>query len=240
MKEYFILIKPLTPIWTGDAEGRITTLKETGIIGSLRWWYETLIRGLGGTACDITSDNPKERCDYERDKGKICNTCELFGCTGWGRKFKLEASPVNYIEELNIGTRKKLRDGRERYLRRKIRGFISENPVTLTITPLRGITKSEWALLNKTFKIIEEHGALGAHSSQGNGVIKILQNSLPGQESSIDTKNFISGDTSYPKKENLETEIRKNLFSDSSKEYLLKECRLKEEKNRKEVMEGLI
>jgi CRISPR-associated protein Cmr1 len=51
MKEYTVKIKPLTPLWTGDAERKPGTLRETGIIGSLRWWYEALIRGLGGTAC---------------------------------------------------------------------------------------------------------------------------------------------------------------------------------------------
>lgn len=47
-----VKIKTLTPIWTGDADRRNTTLREAGIIGSLRWWYEALIKGLGGTACD--------------------------------------------------------------------------------------------------------------------------------------------------------------------------------------------
>lgn len=81
MKEYIVKIKPLTPIWTGDAERKGTTLRETGIIGSLRWWYEALIRGLGGTACDPT----KTEC---KDKNR-CVVCELFGCTGWARKFLL-------------------------------------------------------------------------------------------------------------------------------------------------------
>jgi CRISPR-associated protein Cmr1 len=341
MKEFTVLIKPLTPIWTGDAEGKITTLKETGIIGSLRWWYETLIRGLGWKACDPTKTECKE--------SNHCNACELFGCTGWGRKFRLEASLANSMEELNVGTRKGPH-------KRKILGFISENPVTLTIIPLRKITGNEWALLNRTLKIIEKYGALGAHCSQGNGVIKILQNSLPGQESGIDIKNFKSKDTYYSNlrdfffykfqlefmrdilelieeqvfwihrekkerteneefekwrrswndyhflpvalhvrdsvrpleqnrnkrhaffgkmgrgsrvfvshgyminnrvvemriwgykddgirekiKENLGTELRKHLFCDSSKEYLLKECRLKDEKTGKEVIEELI
>jgi hypothetical protein len=54
MKDYSVTIKPLTPIWTGDAQRKGDTLRETGIIGSLRWWYEALIRGLGGSACDPT------------------------------------------------------------------------------------------------------------------------------------------------------------------------------------------
>jgi len=46
-----VRLKTLTPIWTGDAERQNTRLRETGIISSLRWWYEALVRGLGGYAC---------------------------------------------------------------------------------------------------------------------------------------------------------------------------------------------
>jgi len=77
-----VRIKTLTPIWTGDAERKNTELRETGIIGSLRWWYEALIRGLGGSACDPTNSN----CEGKNH----CDACELFGCTGWSRKFRLE------------------------------------------------------------------------------------------------------------------------------------------------------
>jgi len=56
MEEYTVKIKALTPLWTGDAERKSNKIRETGIIGSLRWWYEALIRGLGGNACDPTND----------------------------------------------------------------------------------------------------------------------------------------------------------------------------------------
>jgi len=98
-KSYTVKIRPLTPIWTGDADRQNTTLRETGIIGSLRWWYEALIRGLGGTACDPTSDHRcqlsgKEKTERERIS-KMCPACYLFGCTGWARKFRLEINEVN-------------------------------------------------------------------------------------------------------------------------------------------------
>lgn len=87
MKEYTVKIRPLTPIWTGDENRKKTTLRETGIIGSLRWWYEALIRGLGGSACDPTNT----RCKDEDH----CDACELFGCTGWARRFRLEIKNTN-------------------------------------------------------------------------------------------------------------------------------------------------
>jgi CRISPR-associated protein Cmr1 len=85
-----VKIKTLTPLWTGDIDGECNKIKETGIIGSLRWWYEALVRGLGGYACDITSNNSLEKCDYYRDKDRICDACRLFGCTGWSRRFRIE------------------------------------------------------------------------------------------------------------------------------------------------------
>lgn len=80
-------IKLQTPgeIWTGDHRGKSKVLRETGLIGSIRWWYEALIRALGGTACDPADDSGCGGGDH-------CDACELFGCTGWSRKFILRCS----------------------------------------------------------------------------------------------------------------------------------------------------
>lgn len=177
MREFTVTIRTLTPIWTGDAERKTTTLRETGIIGSLRWWYEALIRGLGGTACDPTSKDTK--CNGENH----CNACELFGCTGWARKFRLEVEFNNSIPEVCIGTREKRN---KRYLKRNVSGLMSYNAsIILRFIPLKEISYNEWALLNKTFEIITEYGALGARISQGNGVIKVIKNNLPHQEEQV-------------------------------------------------------
>jgi CRISPR-associated protein Cmr1 len=79
-----IKLKTLTPLWTGGVDQTCERLHETGLIGSLRWWYEALVRGLGGYACDPTDDSPCRDTDH-------CAACELFGCTGWSRKFRLQA-----------------------------------------------------------------------------------------------------------------------------------------------------
>jgi CRISPR-associated protein Cmr1 len=92
--EFTVKIKALTPIWTGDENGECKTLRETGIIGSLRWWYEVLIRGLGGSPCDPTNS----KCDGKNH----CDACELFGCTGWGRKFRLEVEKQDSIIILKL------------------------------------------------------------------------------------------------------------------------------------------
>ncbi|HOP95415.1 MAG TPA: type III-B CRISPR module RAMP protein Cmr1 [Dictyoglomaceae bacterium] len=165
MSEFTVKIRPLTPIWTGDANRQNTTLRETGIIGSLRWWDEALIRGLGGTACDPT--NESSRCKLDHDKfykaikngssiqdaldAQICQVCQLFGCTGWARKFRLEV----------------------------VGNDITPDLITLFFIPVRDISQQEWGLLNISLGIIANYGALGAHISQGNGVIEIVENNLP-------------------------------------------------------------
>jgi CRISPR-associated protein Cmr1 len=88
-----ITLKTLTPLWTGGVGGTCDRLHETGIIGSLRWWYEAIVRGLDGWACDPTDNG----CIYERKAGeshkkaynRLCDACKLFGCTGWRRRFRL-------------------------------------------------------------------------------------------------------------------------------------------------------
>ncbi|MBW2137903.1 MAG: type III-B CRISPR module RAMP protein Cmr1 [Deltaproteobacteria bacterium] len=76
-------IRTLTPLWTGGVDRTCDRLHETGIIGSLRWWYEAIVRGLGGEACDPSQGT----CGF--DAG-LCDVCQLFGATGWRRRFRLE------------------------------------------------------------------------------------------------------------------------------------------------------
>ena len=176
MEPFIVKIKPLTPIWTGDANKKCKHLRETGILGSLRWWYEAVVRGLGGTACDPTNS----KCEGK----KHCDACELFGCTGWAREFRLEVnhSDVDSVPMIEIGTRemRKIR-GRDKYLKRTSSGCMTNGTIDLAFVPLRCITDYDRSLLNKTFEVIEKYGALGARISQGNGLIKIVENQFPEQ-----------------------------------------------------------
>lgn len=40
-----IRLRTLTPLWTGGVDGTCDLLHVTGIMGSLRWWYEAIVRG---------------------------------------------------------------------------------------------------------------------------------------------------------------------------------------------------
>jgi len=131
-----ITLTTLTPLWTGGVDGICDRLHETGLIGSLRWWYEVLVRGLGGYACDPTGE---DRCP-DKD-GNRCVACELFGCTGWARKFRLQM-----LTTLEKNKNKVIAKGQS---------------LKIAIIPLRSIDPEEWCLLNATFRLISEYGAIG-------------------------------------------------------------------------------
>src|SRR5579883_544770 len=85
-----ITLETVTPIWTGGARRTSDRLHTTGVRGSLRWWYEALVRGVGGRACKADG-----ACRYdEEDKlyQGLCDVCRIFGTTGWARRFKLITS----------------------------------------------------------------------------------------------------------------------------------------------------
>ena len=94
-----IPIRTLTPLWTGGADRSSAMVHDPGLLGSLRWGDEGLIRGLGAYACDPTGE---DRCKYEEDKkdatearrnaiDRMCPACRLFGCTSWRRRFRFES-----------------------------------------------------------------------------------------------------------------------------------------------------
>lgn len=118
--------KALTDLWTGDLNEKSGRLIPTGLLGSIRWWFEVLVRGLGGSACDPS---------YTKCEGRNhCVVCELFGCTGWARKFRFEVLNLNE----NTG-----------------------QTLILSFTPLRPICVEEWTLLNATLRLIADYGAIG-------------------------------------------------------------------------------
>jgi CRISPR-associated protein Cmr1 len=136
--------KALTDLWTGSVtlEERNGQIKEktgpdrlitTGMLGSIRWWFEVLVRGLGGNACDPTDTKCEDR--------NHCAVCELFGCTGWARKFRFE------VLDENSGT--------------KTDQIKQNQTFSLCFTPIRPIRVEEWTLLDAALRLIVEYGAIG-------------------------------------------------------------------------------
>ena len=140
MDDLKITLKTLTPLWTGGVDQTCDRLHETGVIGSLRWWYEALVRGLGGYACDPTSE---DRCP-DKD-GKRCAACELFGCTGWARKFRLRV-----LDEQG----------------RLVQNALAANQtVQLQFLELRPMSDEEKWLLIKAVEIASNYGSLGGKTT---------------------------------------------------------------------------
>jgi len=135
-----IRLKTLTPLWTGGIDQTCDRLHETGLIGSLRWWYEALVRGLGGYACDPTSE---DRCP-DKD-GKHCVACELFGCTGWARKFRL-----------------RVLDAKGKLIQAPLQ---KDTEFVLAFVELRPINDTEKWLLLKAVEIAAKYGALGGKTT---------------------------------------------------------------------------
>ena len=138
-------LRALTDIWTGDAERKPDRLIPTGVTGSLRWWFEVLVRGLEGRACDPTVDEvrcPSKKVKGPHKPGNHCVVCELFGCTGWARKFRLMIMDENGGEVIQSQIE-------------------AGQTFTLKFIPLRKIQPEEWCLLDLTLRLIADYGAIG-------------------------------------------------------------------------------
>lgn len=150
-------LKTLTPVWTGGvAKNDNSKLHITGIKGSIRWWYEALIRGLGAYACDPTSskepNKEPKKCELnlkelsakttDEIKKQLCPACYLFGCTNWSGKFNiriLEPGTVEPVQHLNS----------------------SGISFDLVFIKRKTFEDAEEKLLQMTLKLIVDYGAIG-------------------------------------------------------------------------------
>ncbi len=159
-----VKLKIKTPIWTGDIDSKSNVLRATGIMGSLRWWTEAALRGLGRFVCDPTSN---ERCpEKENNQQKYCTACLIFGATGLRKAFKIELKGGTRVfagGALNIKP-----NGRNRgwYLGSGIIGDIE-----LRIVPL--VNEFDPVLILLPLKIASDWGAIGAKIQLGYGVVEM-------------------------------------------------------------------
>ena len=119
----------VTPLWTGGADGKSDRLHVTGILGSLRWWYEVMVRGLGGNACDPS----KHSCLYDPEKPPdygLCNVCQIFGATGWSRRFRLVINDEAGLRSASPWERRitASRSYKDRFRKEKIPTWFFDNP----------------------------------------------------------------------------------------------------------------
>lgn len=161
MKSVSIEIKTLTPIWTGGVNRECDILHETGIIGSMRWWYEAIVRGLGGYACDPS----KHQCP-DKD-GNVCDACLIFGATGWRRRFDLKIIHDNTEPAWKGEEMIKVRPPA-----RSHGWFLSAGRIGSFTLKIHG-DSDVIARLASLLLFLEEWGAIGAKPQLGYGFFKI-------------------------------------------------------------------
>jgi len=149
MEPIRIKIKTLTPIWTGGVDRGCVRVHETGILGSLRWWYEAIVRGLGGYACDPTDESAKcKEYDFKRGPKSVCAACYLFGCMGWARKFRFEIRGDN-SNKLGALVQQRIR---------------ANQTLWLVFRPIRPVNLVEITLFWRTVQLISKYGAISART----------------------------------------------------------------------------
>lgn len=191
-----IRIDTKTPLWTGGIPaGKVDRLHETGILGSLRWWYEAIVRGLGGEACDSTTGKcqfnaenyKKSLAEDERQRlheAGLCNVCQMFGATGWQRRFRLVVDEVS-ISDASIQDTVELKrqvymdyEGKERtptwYFRDPTRHHPAPNtPKIGSFTlDIQSLEQDFSYIIAGLIQFIADWSALGSRAQMGFGVVE--------------------------------------------------------------------
>ena len=168
-----------TPLWTADASKQTRRAVGTGIIGSLRWWYESLVRGLGGWACDPTDADARcpprnAKVTPENVPTVLCPACHLFGATGWAKTFTLNITadrtqpaypPTGQGRVQTAGSQSNRRRSSTWYFDPGRSGTLA-----LTILPRRPGDTETLPLLLGLLEFIRRNAALGAKTGLGYGL----------------------------------------------------------------------
>lgn len=137
---------------------------ETGLLGSWRWWYEVIVRGLGGWACDPA----RHTCSLEAG---LCDACRMFGATGWRRRFRVIVSEVQ--KGASVSVPRRIQAIKHHQSKWYLPGPGYMGKFTLNLIPWDAEMPLEQILL--TLKLIALYGALGAKTGLGYGEVDILE-----------------------------------------------------------------
>jgi len=187
-----IPLQTLTPLWTGGAQaGVVDRIHETGIIGSLRWWFEILVRSVGGKVLSPheailkLEDYKALNAGQKKDPVKLkqCGLCDvslIFGATNWKRKFRLEIEDRTCdipLRDIRINT------GSGQPAKWFFKGPAREGNLTLKIIPLtRDRNLFDPAIIEGLVQFISDWGGFGARNQMGFGIVK------PKPEHHLDTR----------------------------------------------------
>lgn len=194
-----IPLHTVTPIWTGGANKDMDRIHETGLIGSFRWWYELLARGMGGQV-KKASDSQFNKDEYQQHNGQneierlrlagLCDVAQVFGATGWKRRFRLVVDDHTKARSVPRPIRADRPENRGWYFP----GDPQEGNLDLTIQSLHSDFKPE--LIGGLIQFLSDWAAIGAKNQLGMGVVDTAER--------IDTTvlfnqlKSINGTYSYP------------------------------------------
>lgn len=186
-------LKCRTPLWLGDIDRDSASIKESGFIGSLRFWFEGTLRSYGVPVCNPTGKS-EDRCPGKN--GKYCHACQLFGATGLARAFRLEVSgleptPVFFRLSQGVanisgnwlwnifgaedtgGKRDRIDRGQTKF-GFGVHALWSPNPFRLTITPRPGKEELVYGLFSLALMNAVYYGGIGAKTQYGFGQVDIV------------------------------------------------------------------
>ncbi len=183
-----INVKPVTPVYTGDAFS-INTIKPQSIMGSLRFWFEVFLKAVGYLPSDYNYNTENFDIEEYKENVKKCNSLyeariksfekinlpsRIFGCTGL--KSKIAIKNINYSDKkanncLNLKS----------VLSMEIRGRISKwyfpldyfyksFTIEFFIVEKNILTDILFPLLN----FIEKYGYLGGKNNLGFGRVEFV------------------------------------------------------------------
>lgn len=175
-----VRIQTLTPLWTGGVQaGKVDRIHETGILGSMRWWYEAIVRGLGGDVCDPSQAG----CafDEEKDNAGLCDVCQVFGATGWKRRFRLiiletDISPDERVKNVYI---KKGQRTSAWYFPKEPNDKPRSGKLTIQVQSLASDFSPE--VITGLIQFMADWAGIGARAQMGFGVIKLVQDRIDPQ-----------------------------------------------------------
>lgn len=172
-----VTLNAVTPLFTGDENMRMTRLRPTGLLGSLRVWHEWIWAGAGHPVKDPTSGG--DIYNLEKGETDISPSSRLFGCTGWGRRFRLVCStesdkPVEddkFKRDKPNGDNKKPAGGLARIIRLQ---FLFLHPTPEKKPPCWLEPDEVFGQILTTIKVACKFGGLGAKQVAGNGLCKYV------------------------------------------------------------------
>lgn len=182
-----IRVSTLTPIWTGDSDQKTSYLRATSFLGGMRFWTEALLRSFGENVCNIT--HQENRCIHDSQNGQWgCAACNIFGCTGLSRSFRLRVIDDDGLKEIKS---KKVTIEQQTYNsngQTRMSLYFPKGGLTgsfaITIMPIRPGDLNPYFLAG--FKLLLEWGNLGAQDQYGQGLVKADTESMQEKLQSID------------------------------------------------------